>query len=164
MTVPPSNEFNQQVPVYEALPEEWEKARGSLVERSKELANAINIRTVGWQIDFEIVTGKKFMPVSGSQEFRDILRKTIEIGALPNNSTKNVAHTITNVNDNFRLMSMLGAATNPITFQSLPLPYASVAGNDVEIKMDDTNITINTNFDYSAFTDSVVVLEYTTRN
>lgn len=159
----PNNEYNEQIPVYDTLPDTWEEGRLSLVERTKKLANGINIRSVGWYIDVEILTGKKFIPTSTSQDFRDIFRKTFDIGALPNNGIKNVAHGITEIPINFRLLSMWGAATNTTSGSSIPLPYTSIAGNHVDIKMDTTNIIITTNLDYSLYDESVIVMEYTTR-
>ena len=159
----PNNNFNQQLPVYEYLPESWEDSRVAIVEGLKKISNAINARPVGWQVDFEIITGKKFIPIDGSQEYREVVRKTIELGALPNNGIKEVAHDISNVDSNFRLLSMWGASTNPTSFESITLPYVAIAGNNVEIKLTNTKIIIKTNFDYSLYTDSVVILEYTTR-
>lgn len=158
----PSDEYNEQIPVDKSIPDGWEDARNSIVERTKELANAINIRPVGWLVNSEILTGKRFIPIDSSQEFRDVFRKTFDVGALPNNTTKNVPHGITQIPENFRLLSMWGASTDTATGASLPLPYASITKN-VEIKMDATNIIITTDMDYSPYNESVIFLEYTTR-
>lgn len=159
----PSNDLNQQIPVYESLPEKWEDAKLALVERTKKIANAINIRPVGWEIDEEILTGKKFIPITGSQEYRDVFRKTFDVGPLPNATTKNIPHNISDVNSNFRLLAMWGGATNQTTFFSIPLPYTSITNNHVDIKMDATNIIITTNINYSGYNDAVIIIEYTTR-
>ena len=160
----PNNEYNEQIPIDDSLPDIWEEARSALIERSKKLATAINIRTVGWYIDREILTGSKFIPTADdTQEFRDIFRKTFDIGTLPNNGIKNVAHEISEIPENFRLLAMWGAATNTTTGASLPLPYVSIVGNHIDLKMDATNIIITTNSNYSSYNESMIVIEYTTR-
>jgi len=160
----PSQDFNQQLPIFDVLPDKWEDARESINDRLREIANAVNIRSVGWEIDKEITTGKKYIPQSGSVEYREISRFTLEVGPLPNNTTKNVAHGLTNVDATFRLLSMWGGATNTTSFISIPLPHTSIAGNPVEIMMDATNFIIKTNADYSNFDHAVIIIEYTYEN
>lgn len=157
----PNQDFNQQIPVQDVVPDRWDDAKSAITERFRKLANAINIRPVGWELDTPIVTGKKYIPKTGSIEYREITRFTKEIGPLPNNTTKTVAHGLTNVDATFLLLSMWGGATDTTNFTSIPIPYASVSGNPVEIRMDATNFIITTNTDYSGYDHAVVIIEYT---
>lgn len=152
------------MPIYDVLPDKWEEAKDSLVERLRKISNAINIRPVGWEIDTEINTGKKYIPQPGSIEYREISRYTLEVGPLPNNATKTVAHGLTKIDATFRMISMWGGATDTATFVSIPLPYASITANPVEISVDATNFIIKTNSDYSAFDHAVIIIEYTYEN
>lgn len=157
----PSQDFNQQIPVFDALPDSWEESKVALVERLRKMTNAINIRPVGWYLDTETITGKRYIPSSGSVEYREISRFTKELGALPNATTKNVAHGLSNVNSNFLLTAMWGAASSDSPLSFIPVPHISVSGGGVEISMDATNFIIKTTSDYSNYNNSVIIIEYT---
>lgn len=164
MSSPSSQDFESYVPVYDAIPEDWEEARNFIVEQLKRVSNAINLREIGWFLDEELLSGKQFIPgvtLSGdSQQYRTILRKVIDFGALPNTGNKAVAHGIT-VDNNFTLMQLYAAATNPTTNVSIPIPFASgILTENVKINMDTTNINITTFSDRTAFTRCFVVVEY----
>ena len=151
-----STELQNQIPVYQDIPEDWQSSRQILVERIKNICNAINIRGVGWEIDKEILTGKKYIPSTGSTEYRDIFRHTFDTGTLPKSSTKLIPHGVT-VDANFVLLSMWGAATDPVAFRSIPLPNANI-----NLSIDATNLTIKTSGNYSGYTASNIIIEYTT--
>ena len=161
-----SQVFESYVPVYDAVPEDWEMARQFLVEHLKKVSNAINIREIGWFLDEELLSGKGFIPgvnVQGNaspDQFRQIFRKVINFGALPNSTTKSVAHGI-NFDSNFTLIQMWASATDPINFIAFPIPYAGAGGNDgVKLYMDSTNVIISTQTNRAAYTRCFVVIEY----
>lgn len=88
---------------------------------------------------------------------KETYRKVIDTGALPNATTKNVAHGITGLGS---VVSLRGMADNG-TVQR-PLPYADATANDVvELEAGDTNVTLRAAGDQSAFATSFVVIEYT---
>lgn len=145
------------VPVYDAVPDKWEDARPFMVEQFKRLANAVNIREIGWFLDEELLSGKAFIPgvepmndLSTSQVFRTILRKVIvfpglSIGANPQ------PHGIT-IDANFSLIQLFGAATDAVAFTGEPIPN----GSDT-ISYDVTNIIITV---AAAYTRAWAVIEY----
>lgn len=160
-----SQTFESFVPVYDTVPEKWEEGRQFLVEHLKKISNAVNAREIGFFLDEELISGKQFIPAANltgnSQQFRTILRKVIDFGALPNAGTKTAAHGIT-VDANFTLMQMYAAATDPIALSSFPIPYVTnnaVLGN-ISLQMDATNVSISTIFNWSAYTRCFVVIEY----
>lgn len=98
----------------------------------------------------EVNTGAKW--IDGTA----IYKKTVNIGNLPNNTTKTVAHTITNFDT---LIKLEGAFTNGAN--SAPLPYpATTASKIVQVYADATNITIGTGEDRSSYS-GYVTLYYT---
>lgn len=161
--------FESYVPVYDTVPEEWEQARPFLVEVLKKISNAVNIREIGWLLDEEVLSGKSFIPgatLPGNNPslFRSVLRKVIIFGALPNNSAKSVPHGL-NVDSNFTLINLYGAASDPVNLQYVPLPYAEPTSltNEISLQMDSTNVKIVTGasvFPRSNYTRSYVVIEY----
>lgn len=98
---------------------------------------------------------------------RDVFRKVINFGALPNTAAKTVAHDIT-INATatatlFSLTRLYGAATDPTlgAVKSIPLPYASpTAANCIELSIDKDNVIITTGSNRTAFTKCYVVIEY----
>ena len=86
-----------------------------------------------------------------------LYRKTINFGALPNSTTKSVAHGITNLK---RIVSINGFSGSSINKGGIPIPHA-VANNPVYIFTDDTNVTIGTTSDRTAYTITYVNVYYT---
>lgn len=161
-----SQEFESYVPVYDTIPEKWEEGRQFLIENNRKLANGINIRTIGWYLDEELLSGNAFIPSAlvapGNNPglFRQILRKVIVMGALPNTGVLSVPHGIM-VDANFTLIQLYGAATDPIGLTSIPLPYVNPTVSDsIALNMDATNINITTHDNESNYTRCNVVVEY----
>ena len=85
-----------------------------------------------------------------------IYKKTVNIGSLPNNTTKTVTHNIANFGNLVRLEGSFTNGTN-----SAPIPYAApTATKSVQAYADASNITIGTGEDRSAYT-GYVTLYYT---
>lgn len=138
MTTPNDSQiFESYVPVYDVVPEEWDKARQFLVEHLKKISNAVNIRTIGWLLDEELLSGQQMFPgttSSNDQQFRSVLRKVINTGALIAGANPGVPHGIV-FDVNFTLVDLWVAGTNSSTFTA-----RRITGNDV--LMDATNIII----------------------
>lgn len=155
------------VPVYDAAPEKWEDARAFLVEHLKKISNAVNVRTIGWYLDQELLAGNAFIPganIAGNaspQQFRQVLRMVVNFGPLPNAGTKSVPHGIV-FNSNFTLINLYAAATDPIALIGFPIPYADPIAliNAVALTIDSTNVNITTGTNKTNFTRCYVVIEY----
>ena len=89
-----------------------------------------------------------------------IYRKTINFGALPNATSKTVAHSISNLG---KIIKMEGYAYRSSDNTYFPLPFVSESNVESNIRLmaDNTNITIATGVDRSATTESYVTLYYT---
>lgn len=135
-----SQQFESYVPVYDAVPESWEDARSFLVEHLKKISNAVNVRTIGWLLDEELLSGQAFIPgitAPGNNPgvFRQVLRKVVDVSPLIPGINPPVAHGI-NFDANFTLIDLWVSGTNSGTLTAL-----RITGNDVF--MDATNLTIN---------------------
>ncbi len=140
-----SQEFESYVPVYDEIPEDWEEARGILLEYLKKMSNAINVREIGFWLDEELLSGKQFYPGQGANPnlFRTILRKVVDCSPLVA-GVNNFPHGIT-FDGNFTLIQMFGAVTkHTAPYRAQPIPN----GLD-NIAIDATNIiiTVGTNWD-----------------
>lgn len=89
-----------------------------------------------------------------------VYSKTVDTGALPNATSKNVAHGITGLD---RLIHIIGAAKNTTSGDQLPLPYADDLDTfSVKVVVNATNIILEcTVEDRSAMNESYVTLLYT---
>lgn len=89
---------------------------------------------------------------------KPLYEKTIACGALPNNTTKNVPHGISNIKI---VASMVGVATRTFDRVCLPIPFANTAGTVCMFSTNVTNIVIISNADLSAQDETYITLRYT---
>lgn len=156
MTIDSSQIFESYVPVYDAVPGKWEDARPFIVEQLKGIANAANIREIGWYLDEELISGKQFIPsptnISGnSQQYRTIFRKVIDCSPLVAGANP-FPHGIT-FDANFTLIHIYCSATN-----SVGLNAVTITGNNVTMTALSVNIISPGAFD-RAFTIVEYILE-----
>ena len=126
------------------------------------MAMTINNKDTGVYNTVDFVTGSTFFPnpATSTQINRQVLRKVINFGALPNAATKTVAHGLT-INQTITFTRIYGCASDITGFNYIPLPYAStVLANSVELSVNNTNVSITTGANRSNFTISYVILEY----
>ena len=145
MTGNSSQLLESYVPVYDSIPEKWEEGRQFLVEHLKKISNAVNIRTIGWLLDEELLSGQSFVPgttAPGNNPgiFRSVLRKVIDVSPLI--AGANVfAHGIT-FDTNFTLIDLWVSGTDSGT-----LTARVISGNDVIMDATNLNITSPQAFD-----------------
>ena len=100
----------------------------------------------------EVKTGGKWI------DGKPIYRKTIDCGALPNNTTKNVAHGIDNLGRVIKTEGYsVGTAGSAGAF--IPLPY--VSGIPMAMYIDLTNIVLQASGNYTNYIDTYITIEYT---
>ena len=85
---------------------------------------------------------------------KPIYQKTVSCGALPNNTTKNVAHGITNAS---KFISVSAYTTNGTNYMFLNHPYEYFAN----VICNATNVMLRTNTNLSAYTETYVTIQYT---
>ena len=77
--------------------------------------------------------------------------KVVDVGALPNNTTKNTAHSISNI-DVDNLIEIVGYAKDGTDVTSLPLALKSGAATIfAEVYVNATNVRTETNADLTAW-------------
>ncbi len=130
-----------------------------------DMALVLNIKDSGFYALEEFVNGQIYFPnpalssITAQQpEQRQVFRKVINFGALPN-GTKSVAHGIT-IDANTAITRMYAGATDPST-TFIPIPYASTTlVNNIELNANATHVNITTGIDRTGFTACYVVMEY----
>lgn len=143
-----------------------------LIVRLQQNINAIalnvNIRDAGYYPLTEFVNGQIFFPdptltssTSQTPQWRQVFRKVINFGPLPNNTTKSIAHGVA-IGNTYSFTRIYGASTDQVAHKGVTLPYSSTAGDNIELYVDGTNVNVTTNSDWSAYTKTYIVLEYIT--
>jgi hypothetical protein len=142
-----------------------------LHQQMNSMALAINAKDTGFYVLEEFAPGQQWFsnPLDPerrhkSRVMRQVFRKVIDFGALPNNATKSVPHEIdvaTGVTGT-KWTRIYGAATNTANGTGIPIPHADQAAlsRNIRIVVDDTNVHVTTGSDRTAFDHTVIVLEY----
>ena len=163
MTALPANAYQSFMPNDLDIPEDWSEAQLILVDYFRKIIDSLNDKEIAQYNLVEIVTGQKWFTPSNNQKERYVYRKVIDFGALPNAATKSVAHGITTTATTV-FTNIYGASTDPgasaIT-ASIPLPFSSPTLNEnIKLNVDATNVNVTTGIDYTAYTETYIILEY----
>jgi hypothetical protein len=132
-----------------------------------QIAAATNSKDSGLYNNLDTISGQQFLPIFNANgntnlEYRDVIRKVIDFGALPNAGAKSVAHGINVANTNFSVTRVYAAATQPGN-SWIPIPFASPTLNlNISLELTATNITITTGINRTAYTRCFVIVEYIT--
>jgi len=146
---------------------EFKELMVRLYQQINNIAVVLNTKDTGQYQLSEFVNGQLYFSdpalnssTALSPQDRQVLRKVINFGALPNAGTTAVAHGITcTVKTTFT--RIYGAASDTAGKNYIPLPYASpIAADNIELKVDATNVTIITGSNRTNFTITYIVLEY----
>ena len=120
-------------------------------------ANLNAINGLSWDYsETEQLTGKKWI------DGKIIYSKYVDFGALPNSTTKSVAHGIVTISSFTHVEGFFHATSLADLGKGVrPLPYVSTAkSTDIQLNNDQANINITTAADYSGWS-AYVILEYT---
>lgn len=147
-----------------------------LYQNINKIAIALNLKDSGLYSQTEFVNGQLWCPIneitnflgtvgSGSSQLnaepRQVYRKIVFCGDLPNANFKTIPHGI-EVTDTTKFVRIYGTANemNTSTLKSfIPLPYA-YTGNIVSLQANATDIIIETVTNMTQFNEVWVVLEY----
>lgn len=137
-----------------------------LYQNLNRLSLSTNVKDSAYYVQEEFVNGQAYFAKPGTSSataqapaMRQVFRKVVDFGALPNAATKSVAHGLSPTID-WSFTRIYGAATQPNTFY-IPLPYASpVLNTNIELYVDPVNVNVTTAIDYTPYTKTYIVIEY----
>lgn len=140
-----------------------------LYQNINNMSLALNLKDSGFYDTAIFVNGQLFFPnpsltsaTDTAPDYRQVLRKTINFGALPNAGSKSVAHGIT-VTDVTTFTRIYATASDTTGHNYISIPYASpTLANNIELRVDGTNVTIITGSDRTSFNVCYVIVEYIT--
>lgn len=102
----------------------------------------------------EVNTGKKWV------DGKDIYKKTINFGSLPNNTTKLVAHGVVGLS---RIIDYTVVAQNSSTSPTsvFPIPLISASSAPIILSFSDTSVSIQTTSNRTDMVDCFATIYYT---
>lgn len=163
---------NELLYEYADFPREFsEEFRTRMIQVINDMCISINSKESGWYSDESTITGEKVLPtysknLEGAQSvyYRTVRRKVIYTGALPNSSTKSIAHNIEfpKKSVGWRLWGCASQINENEELQGfLQIPYAHpTPANCIALYCDRQNIIITTGTNRTNFNFSFVVVEY----
>lgn len=170
LTVPTTNVWDadaSRLQEIDVTSPEFKELLVRLYQNLSLVSTVLNLKDSAYYDTNEFVTGQSYFPnpalnssTATVATYRPVYRKVINFGALPNAGTKTVAHGIA-INSGFTFTRIYGAASDTTGLNYIPLPYASpTLINNIELKVDNTNITIITGSNRSNFNKCYVVVEF----
>jgi hypothetical protein len=133
-----------------------------LYQNINSICTALNLKDSGYYVQTEFMNSQLLFPNPSSQpnEYRQIFRTVVNFGALPNATSKSVAHNI-DITSAYTFTRIYAAASNTTSLTYIPLPYVSTTtSNNIELDVNATNVTITTAANYSAYNVCYVICEY----
>ena len=165
MTFTPFSPYENNVPDDIILPLDPVNLNLTLTDYFRYLIDRINVQEIGIYDTSELINGQVWFNPTDRQNARGAFRMAVDFGALPNASTKSVAHGITTTQD-FIFTRFYAVATAPgvtTIIRAIPIPYINTTTptDSVEMDITDTNVRITTTTaSYVGFTKCYVILEY----
>jgi hypothetical protein len=146
--------LQNQLPVSIQFPENPTEFRYQLNDTYQKIAATVNSKEGALYVPIEKITGGQYFT---DDPFNNdvVYRMTVDFGALPNSGTKSVAHNI-DWNSDYRLRRAYGGSTDPVAEEGLPIP-----NDGIFLKNNSTNVIVTTTANFSSFTETTIVLEYT---
>ena len=157
----------QQIQQLDEITPEFKELLVRLYQNLGKMATVLNTKDTGIYQLTEFVNGQRFFSnpsYNSSSNVQPIprpdYRMVVNFGALPNSSIKSVPHNIA-VNSGTTFTRVYGASTNPgVAGVILPSFDPSDITKPINCWPDNTNINVQTTSNMSAFTTTVIVIEY----
>ena len=133
-----------------------------LYQTVNSIALVLNTKDTGYYFLNPFQTGQQFFNATNDlNNLRPIYRQVVDFGALPNSSTKSVAHNIPNLGTTWSLVRLDCCSTQPNT-TAIHIPGFDPADitKPINIWFDPTNVNIQTTSNMSAYTITWVIIEY----
>lgn len=164
--VPTTNVWDvQELYAMDVNSQQFKELLVRLYQNVNNIALALNNKDSALYFEQEFVNAQLFFNPNSTDpnNQRQVFRKVINFGSLPDNTIKSVAHGIT-FDSNSNLTRLYGAATDPVGLTFIPLPYASAnpppTQDTIELYADATNVNVVTDDNRTNYTRSVVIIEW----
>lgn len=158
MTFSPSNSNAVFLPTTINYPKDPEELLNRLNKTYEDTATRLNIKQIGIFDLVEFLSGEQWFTPANPQIKRQTFRKVFSISNIGPGVTSTTAHNLTNITAFTHIYGT--AVTNVPDYRPIPYSSATAVNQQIEIKIDATNITIINGGSSPTLTSCLVVLEY----
>ncbi len=151
-----NSSLQNQLPLSVELSEDPKELRTDINDLYQSIASAVNNKIGGLYVPQEKINSQQYFNSTNVQQYKNVYRMVVDFGALQNTGTKSVAHNIPGWTAAFRLTCAYGASTDPVALEAVPIP-----NDGIFLKINSSDVIITTSSDFSAFTETTIVIEYT---
>ena len=156
-TFQPANSLGNFLPEQVWLSDDLPTFQAEVKKLLENDAKMINRKDTGQYETVEGMINQQFFGAT-PQVKRQIFRKVLECGGLPNAGLTTTAHGIAGITNTWMFTRIYGTARDPVGLRWIPLPNS--INFQVELSVDSVNVNIRTAANLTAFTYTIVVLEY----
>ncbi|HVW99260.1 MAG TPA: hypothetical protein VHA52_02300 [Candidatus Babeliaceae bacterium] len=152
----------EQLKEIKADSQEFKELIVRLYQTINNIILSLNIKDSGYYLNQQFVTGSLFFNTNNNfTQLRPVYRTVVNFGTLPDNTTKSIAHGITNLGTSWSLVRLDVLSTNPDT-TSIHIPGfdPSDITKPINAWFDTKNVTIQTKSNMTAYTTTWVIIEY----
>lgn len=170
--VPTSNIWDvSEIYSTEVTSPEFKELLVRLYQNLNNMSLLLNIKDTGYYNNIEFVNSQAYYPnpnLNSStttypalrQVYRKVIRMNPTFATLPNTGTIAIPHGLT-PNSSWTFKRIYATASDTTGFNYIPIPYASpTLANNIEIRVDATNVYITTGSNRTNFNDVDIILEY----
>ncbi len=158
MTFNPANSIAPFLQTSVFFPEEFDEFRVKFLQLYRDISNNMNVRQIGVFDLQEFLTGQSWFTSGNPQVKRQTYRQVYSIGAIATGATSTTAHGLTNITAFTHIYGT--CITDVIDYRPIPYASATAVNQQLELKVDATNITIISGAAAPNITSAIVVLEY----
>lgn len=150
--------MSNQVPTFDDFPDIKDpQFRDILSLYFKRMADAVNTKEGALYQPQELATFQRYFTLNNPQKTRNVYRKVIEVPAVTAGAAATVIpHGITGI---VACTHIYGACVTSLP-DFRPMPYASVGGGNIDIRVDSTNLYVLVGAGSPNIVSGTVVIEY----
>jgi len=156
-TFQPANSNAVFLPTTIQYPKELEELIVRLNKAYEDTATRLNAKQIGIFDNLEFLTGEQW-PGTSPQIKRQTFRQVYMVGAIAAGATSTTAHGITGITAFTHIYGT--CVTSVVDYRPIPYASATVVTNQIELKVDSTNITIINGATAPNITSAIIILEY----
>ena len=133
---------------------EWDEETPVTANNMNEMQNILNDNISEEVLDVYSTTEQR---IGTWADGKPVYRKVFKFGAMPNTSSKEITHNISNIGIT---VNCYGMAVRSSDSRALSIPD-STPGAEITCGVTNTNVYVTTYSDRSSFNDSHIIIEYT---
>ena len=158
MTFSPVNSIAPFLQTSIFFPEDFEEFRVKFLAIYRDISSCVNVRQISVFDLQEFLAGEQWFTAGNPQVKRQTYRIVFNIGAIAAGATSTTAHGLTNITAFTHIYGT--CVTDVVDYRPIPYASATAVNQQIEVKVDATNLTIINGAASPNITSAIIVLEY----